>query len=121
MKQIKKRDGRIVDFDVSKIIDATRKAFNAVGVPADESVLDTLALQIAADLENVFGEGIPSVEHVQDRVELALMQGGFLDVAKHYIVYRYEHTKVREEKQEEVLEKIEENALMVTTRTGRSI
>lgn len=121
MKQIKKRDGRIVDFDVSKIIDATKKAFVAVGTPADESILDTLALQIASDLETIFGEGIPSVEHVQDRVELALMQAGYLEVAKHYIVYRYEHTKVRAEKQEEVLEMIEENALMVTTRTGRSV
>ncbi len=47
------------------------------------------------------------------------MEAGYLSVAKHYIVYRYEHTKIREEKKQEVLEKIEEQGLMVKTSSGK--
>jgi hypothetical protein len=56
---------------------------------------------------------IPTVEDIQDLVETALMERGYFTVAKSYIIYRYEHDKIREEKKAEVAEKISENALMV--------
>lgn len=120
MKQIKKRNGGIVDFEQDKITDAMRKAFAAMQVPVEEEELEALTQGVANDLEAKFGDEItPSVEHVQDLVELALMEAGYLTVAKHYIVYRYEHTKIREEKKLETLEKIEEEGLLITTASGK--
>lgn len=120
MKQVKKRNGSIVDFEESKITDALRNAFRSCDVAVGEEVLEALTQGVANDLSMKFGEEItPSVENVQDLVELALMEAGFLGVAKHYIVYRYEHTKIREEKKEETLEKIEEGGLLITTASGK--
>lgn len=118
MRQIKKRNGQIVDFDAVKIMNAMKKAFLAMNVSVPEELLHEITQSVVQDLDRVFTETVPSVEHVQDRVELALMRGGYHEVAKHYIVYRYEHTKIREEKQQEVLEKIEEKQLMIMTRSG---
>ena len=119
MKQVKKRNGSIVDFEETKITDALRKAFASVEIATTEETLESLSKGVLDDLEMKFGEATPSVEHVQDLVELALMEAGYLSVAKHYIVYRYEHTKIREEKKQEVLEKIEEQGLLITTASGK--
>jgi ribonucleoside-diphosphate reductase alpha chain len=121
MKQIKKRDGRVVDFEGKKIQDAMRKAFEASQKTVTEAELEEMIGIVLNELETTFGDLTPSVEHVQDKVEVALMKAGHLEVAKSYIVYRYQHTKIREAKREEVLEKIEEKKLEVTTRTGRVI
>ena len=102
MKQVKKRNGSIVDFEATKITDALRKSFAYCEVAIDEAGLEALTKGVIEDLSAKFGdEATPSVEHVQDLVELALMEAGYLTVAKHYIVYRYEHAKVREEKKQE--------------------
>lgn len=120
MKQIKKRNGSIVDFETNKITDALRKAFQSCDVAITEEGLEAVTSGVLAIMEERYGEeAIPSVEMVQDLVEIALMEAGHVTVAKHYIVYRYEHTKIREEKKQEVLEKIEENALKVMTRSGK--
>lgn len=120
MKQVKKRNGSIVDFEATKITDALRKSFAYCEVAIDEAGLETLTKGVLEDLSAKFGdEATPSVEHVQDLVELALMEAGYLTVAKHYIVYRYEHAKVREEKKQETLEKIEEEGLLITTASGK--
>ncbi len=120
MNQIKKRNGSIVDFEETKITDALRKAFASVNVMVGEDTLESLTSGVLEDLSGKFGDTqVPSVENVQDLVELALMEAGYLSVAKHYIVYRYQHAKVREEKKQEVLEKIEEEGLLITTASGK--
>ncbi|MES2995027.1 MAG: ribonucleoside-diphosphate reductase subunit alpha [Patescibacteria group bacterium] len=121
MKQVKKRNGSIADFEEHKITEAMRKAFEATYVPTSDEKLEEMTATVVAQLETNFPTATPSVEHVQDYVEMILMKEGYLTVAKHYIVYRYEHTKIREEKQQEVLEKIEENALKIKTRSGREV
>ncbi|MEK7079943.1 MAG: ATP cone domain-containing protein, partial [Patescibacteria group bacterium] len=121
MKQVKKRNGSIVDFEEGKITEAMRKAFEAMYVPVGDEKLEEMTGTVIAQIEANFSNATPSVEHVQDYVEMILMKEGYLKVAKHYIVYRYEHTKIREEKQQEVLEKIEENVLKIKTRSGRDI
>jgi ribonucleoside-diphosphate reductase alpha chain len=121
MKQVKKRNGAIVDFEVVKITDAMRKAFNAMKTPVSEERLADMTRNILAHLEEHFVEQVPSVEHIQDYVELTIMQEGFHAVAKHYIVYRYEHTKIREQKKEEEVAKIEEQGLMIKTRSGNRV
>ncbi len=120
MKQIKKRNGSIVEFETTKITDALRKAFQSCDVVITEEGLEAVASGVLTIMDERYGEdAIPSVEMVQDLVEVALMEAGHVSVAKHYIVYRYEHTKIREEKKQEVLEKIEENTLKVRTRAGK--
>ncbi len=118
MRQIKKRNGSVVDFDSTKITHAMRKAFLAMNVPITDSQLSDMTSIVIRDIEATFPESVPSVEHVQDKVELVIMQHGYHQVAKHYIVYRYEHTKIREEKQQEVIEQIEESKLKITTSSG---
>lgn len=103
--QIKKRNGSVVDFDALKITNAMKKAFQSLNVDVSDEVLKEITDSVVASIENDYVDAVPSVENVQDRVEFALMQGGYHTIAKHYIVYRYEHTKIREEKKQEVVEK----------------
>lgn len=118
MRQIKKRNGSVVDFNPEKITSAMKKAFLSLNVAITDDQLREMTQTIVREIDSSFPEAVPSVEHVQDRVEIILMKSGYLEVAKHYIVYRYEHTKIREEKQQEILEKIEEEGLHITTRSG---
>ena len=119
LSQIKKRDGRIVEFDSQKISNAIRKGFLAVHGGVEEEKLQDLTTRIVRDIEKFFPEKTPSVENVQDLVEKTLMEEGFYDVVKHYILYRYEHAKIREEKKKDILEKIESADLIVLKRDGR--
>ena len=119
MRHIKKRNGQIVEFTSDKIAHAMKKAFMAMNHPVTDDKLREMTQTVVAEVEKAFPEATPSVEHVQDRVELILMREGYLEVAKHYIVYRFEHTKIREEKKLETLEKIEESGLNITTGDGK--
>lgn len=118
--KVKKRNGSIADFEPAKITVAVQKAFAAV--TGDSHDRDAIAItKVVVDtLEAKFGNTafIPTVEDVQDLVEMALMERGYFGVAKDYIIYRYEHSKLREEARQEVAEKIEDNALFITKRDG---
>ncbi|HMQ02029.1 MAG TPA: ribonucleoside-diphosphate reductase subunit alpha, partial [Candidatus Doudnabacteria bacterium] len=117
--QIKKRNGEIVDFDANKIEVAISKAYVDVNFKTDQTLTREIAKSVIADLDQSFRDRTPSVEDVQNIVEHKLMEQGLFEVAKSYIIYRYEHTKVREAKKASVLEKAEKNQLMVTKRDGR--
>lgn len=119
LTQIKKRNGVIVDFDQSKIESAVKNAFAATGTVVSEILLRNITADVINDLEKNFGDSLPSVEHVQNSVELSLMKEGFYKVAKAYIIYRFVHTKIREQKQEEVQQKIEANDFFIVKRDGR--
>lgn len=119
-KQVKKRNGAIVDFDAVKITNAMRNAFRAMDVPISEDQLAEMTRGIVRQIEDRFPEQIPSVEQIQDIVELTIMGEGYHAVAKHYIVYRYEHTKIREVKKQETLEKIEEEGINIVTASGNT-
>ena len=95
MFQIKKRDGAIVDFDMSKISVALSKAFNAVNVDYTADILNMLTLRVSADFQKKIKDGVVSVEDVQDSVEVVLIQAGYVEVAKAYILYRKQREKVR--------------------------
>lgn len=118
--KVKKRNGFIADFEPPKITIAVQKAFAALtgeshaedSIAITKTVVDTLEAKYGA---TAF---IPTVEDVQDLVEMALMSRGYFNVAKGYIIYRYEHAKQREQKREEVAEKIEDNTLLITKRDG---
>jgi ribonucleoside-diphosphate reductase alpha chain len=117
--KIVKRDKTVVDFTPDKIVLAIRKAFIEVRHGADEMVLTHIAAGIVHELEQVFANKTLMVENIQDAVEKHLMQAGYFDVAKAYILYRYEHAKERAAKKEETLEKVEQGALSIVKRSGK--
>jgi len=92
---IKKRDGRTVGFDISKISDAISKAFNATHRPGSEGLSAALAAEVLSILE-LEGDVLPDVEHIQDVVEKVLMDNGYIATAKSYILYRSERSRVRQ-------------------------
>jgi len=94
--RIKKRDGSIADFVQSKITNAVFKAMESCGV-MDESRAKTVSDIVTYMIEDKFGGyTIPSVEQIQDIVEMVLMKQGFHEVAKSYILYRERHKEIRE-------------------------
>lgn len=116
--QIKKRNGEVVDFDANKIDTAISKAYVEVYFKTNQSLTTEIAKAVIADLDQNFLDRVPGVEDVQNTVEKKLMEKGLFEVAKAYIIYRYEHTKERAAAQAEVLEKIASNEFMVTKRDG---
>ncbi len=95
MYRVKKRDGKIVRFDIKKISEAMEKAFDSVDRESCDSILDMLALKVCADFEDKIHDGIIEVENIQDSVEKVLSDNGFADVAKSYILYRKERERLR--------------------------
>jgi len=95
MYQVLKRDGSVVDFEISKISAAMIKAFEALEKNYHPSVINLLALQVCADFEPKVKDGKIAVETVQDSVEKVLSDSGYADVAKAYILYRKQREKVR--------------------------
>ena len=95
MYQVVKRDGKIVDFNINKIAEAIKKAFDATKTEYNESVIDFLALKVSADFLPKIKDGLVAVEDIQDSVEAVLSRGGYETVAKAYILYRKQREKVR--------------------------
>ena len=91
---IKKRDGRIAKFDINKIAEAISKAFNASIGEKDYYECLSLAENTIKILEKD-GTDEPNVEQIQDAVEKVLIENGFTDTAKAYILYRAERTRIR--------------------------
>ena len=92
--KIRKRDGRLVDYDITKIENAIAKAMISLG---DGEIKDCkkMARITELNLMEEFEDKVPSVEDVQDQVEKVLMNNGYENVAKAYILYRRDHEKVR--------------------------
>jgi ribonucleoside-triphosphate reductase (formate) len=95
VKQIVKRDGRTVDFDLSKISNAIYKAAEALGGKDDEVAL-YLARQVELYLAQTCQNDSPTVEEIQDAVEKILIENGHARTAKEFILYRAERTRVRD-------------------------
>ena len=94
MHNIKKRNGDVVPFNSKKISDAIYKA-NLESVDETFSA-NQLAAITAEVVENISVEEIPSVEFIQDTVEKVLIKNNYASTAKAYILYRAEHTKIRQ-------------------------
>ncbi len=95
MYQVVKRDGKITDFNISKISAAITKAFEAQQKPFNPDIVDLLALKVTADYTDKIKDGKITVEDIQDSVESVLIQAGYADVAKCYILYRKQREKIR--------------------------
>ena len=91
--KIRKRDGRIVHFEQSKISNAIYKALVATGKP-DYSLAERLGAKGSTKIVQQSEKTIPSVEDAQDIVESILIEEGLSETAKAYILYRHERRKV---------------------------
>ena len=98
MYQVQKRDGKIAEFDVTKITAAISKAFDALEKQYHPSTIDLLGLNVTAHFEPKVRDGIITVEDIQDSVEEVLSTAGYADVAKAYILYRKQRENVRNAK-----------------------
>ena len=95
MYTVLKRDGKIVDFNLNKISEAITMAFEAQEKEFNQNIIDFLALKVTADFEPKIKEHRIAVEDIQDSVESVLVQAGYADVAKAYILYRRQREKLR--------------------------
>ncbi|MBL4885823.1 MAG: ribonucleoside-diphosphate reductase subunit alpha, partial [Planctomycetaceae bacterium] len=101
---VRKRDGRVVPFDLARIGKAMENCFRielnlAENQPLEEETLSQIKLiasEVSDQIESVAStdQGV-EVEHVQDAVEMLMMKHGHYRVARRYIVYRAEHAKLR--------------------------
>ena len=101
---VRKRDGRVVPFDVKRIRDAMAKAFRAdLGVPVDQPLPEALEAEVEgitrAVVEGVSAKALTDpgadVEFIQNNVEEELMRRGHFTIARSYILYRAERTRLR--------------------------
>ena len=95
MFRVIKRDGEIAEFQLDKITEAIRKAFEANGKQYTRDMLEMLGLRVTADFQKKIEKEQISVEAIQDSVENVLIQCGYAEVAKAYILYRKQREKVR--------------------------
>jgi len=116
--QIQKRDGRIVDFDATKITDAIFAAAKAVGGD-DREIAKDLTNQVLDCLQEKFGTRLFTVEDVQDVVEKVLIENGRARTAKAYILYRDKRTRIREGRSD--LMQAVEDILVETSRENANV
>ena len=88
---MQKRTGQIVDFDLEKIENAIKKAFDSKQVEYDPAIVESVDKLISLTYTNV----PVSVETIQDNVERVLMQFGYYDIAKTFILYREQRKSTR--------------------------
>lgn len=88
---MQKRTGQIVDFDLEKIGNAIKKAFDSKQVEYDPAIVESVDKLISLTYTNV----PVSVETIQDNVERVLMQFGYYDIAKTFILYREQRKSTR--------------------------
>lgn len=96
IKQIQKRDGRLVSFDKHKIKVAIGKAFETSKEKKSKKTVTFLTDKVVSVLETENNDNI-NVEHIQDIVEQTLMTNGFIKTAKEYIIYRFQRNQIREQ------------------------
>jgi ribonucleoside-diphosphate reductase alpha chain len=102
IKQIKKRDGRLVPFDQSKIFNAIFRAGQSSGEFGEEES-NHLTDIVVSVLDHKYNQGlIPGVEQIQDIIEIILIQANWARTAKKFILYREERKKIRLERGKEI-------------------
>ena len=93
--KVTKRDGEVAEFNLEKISNAIKKAFNATENLYNDDIINLLALRVTAQFQPKIKDGTINVEDIQDCVEETLNQTGYNEVAKAYILYRQNREKIR--------------------------
>ena len=96
MLKVVKRNGNVEPFNIKKIEAAIEKAFFAEHKVYTQEIIEMLALRTVALFNGKAVNETIGVEDIQDAVEVALIQAGFVDVAKSYIIYRKQHQNLRD-------------------------
>ncbi len=99
MLSIRKRDGSLQDFNLEKISKAIEKAFMADHKFYNDDIINMLSLRVVAQMNSKINNDVIDIEDVQDAVEVTLIQAGYVDVARSYILYRKARANLREQKQ----------------------
>jgi len=94
VKQVIKRTGEVVDFNIDKIYDAVRKAHASTQVENSTEEVEASLAEVRAELSSIDIEQL-AVEDIQDLVEKGIMKAGNLKTAKAFITYRYKHNEAR--------------------------
>ena len=102
MLNVKKRDGQIVPFELGKISAAIEKAFVAEHKHYTDEMVERIALRATNDFNSKVVDDCIGVEDIQNSVENSLIACGYVDVAKTYMIYRRQHTTLREMKSTEL-------------------
>ena len=119
--KVVKRTGEVVDFDGARIRNAVAKAVGATGADVGNGSLDRLIGNISDEIDSRFLDFFPNVENIQDIVEKHLVRDGHYEIAKAYILYRAERTKVREEARSRAIESARLGKLTVRKSDGRTM
>lgn len=96
MIKVKKRDNSIVDFNLAKIENAISKAFEACNVHTMDEIINLIAVRATSKFSSKMVNGTITVEDIQDSVEVALIEAGYVNVARAYITYRKQHETIRQ-------------------------
>ena len=123
--KIQKRTGQIVDFDLKRITQAILKAIDSTPEFElnDSNLPESLTLKIESELKSHFFEAdkLPTVEDVQNLVEEKLVEANCFEVAKHFIMYRAQRTKIRARKRIFELEQLDQNKIRVKKVNGEVV
>ena len=96
MLKVKKRDKTLEEFNIAKIGSAIERAFMAEHKFFNKDIVQMLALRVTADFNAKIKDETINIEDIQDSVEVVLIQAGYVDVARSYIIYRKQHQQLRE-------------------------
>ena len=99
MLNVKKRDDSLQEFEIKKIESAIERAFMAEHKFYNSDIIEMLALRTTAEFNSKIKNGVINIEDIQDAVEVVLIQAGYIDVAKSYMVYRKQHENLRQIKE----------------------
>ncbi|MDD3794167.1 MAG: ribonucleoside-diphosphate reductase subunit alpha [Candidatus Gracilibacteria bacterium] len=122
IKVIKTRDGDLVNFDRSRIERVIEKAAESVGekdLSFVDLVTDKVIESLNLKLEKFDKSQFITIEMIQDQVERELMESGYFQVMKHFIIYRNKRAEAREKAKEKVEKKLSENTFKITKTTGK--
>ena len=100
--RVLKRNGSIVEFDIKKIEWAIERALISEHISPDKSIIELIALRATSHFGHRVQDGCIAVEDIQDSVEIALIETGYIDVARSYMGYRRKHEELREMKNTEL-------------------
>jgi len=95
MLKVRKREGDVVDFNIAKISNAIERAFVECHKYYNKEIIEMLALRVVANSSDKVKNEVIDIEDIQNSVEIVLIQSGFIDVAKAFIIYRRKHTDIR--------------------------
>lgn len=118
IQQVKKRDGRVVDFEPRRIENAIQQASIATDSHLPNLIINDITRLIIEETEEKFTDKVPGVEDIQDVVEQKLVENNFFDVAKAYILYRREREEMRRSEEFGKADKTDEDWINVKKRDG---